>query len=75
MKYLGDHNAIRTAYYALFDSRTRYGIVGWGGSPYINIERLLVLQKRAVRIIVGLTLQDICRKVFKQLEIMYNSTS
>lgn len=40
-------------YHGLFLSVVRYGITGWGGTTGSNMQRVLRLQKRAVRVITG----------------------
>uniref|UniRef100_A0A1B6GB31 Reverse transcriptase domain-containing protein n=2 Tax=Cuerna arida TaxID=1464854 RepID=A0A1B6GB31_9HEMI len=70
IKTIGTRDAIQTAYYALFESHIRYGITLWGGSSAGNLHRILVLQKRAVRIMAGLQPQESCREAFKSLKIL-----
>lgn len=62
--------ALRTAYHALFESHIRYGIILWGGSSAQNLQRALVLQKRAIRTVTGLQQRDSCREAFKTLGIL-----
>lgn len=63
-----DRSALLMAYYALFNSRMSYGILLWGGSVHIN--GVLVMQKRAIRIIMGRSVFDSCRPLFKELGVM-----
>jgi hypothetical protein len=58
----------KLAYYALFQSHLSYGIEFWGCSP--NISRLIVLQKRAIRALVGARCRSSCRPIFKKLGIL-----
>jgi hypothetical protein len=46
----------------------RYGIAFWGNSP--NAKRIFLLQKRAVRVMMGLRQRDTCRPVLKKLNIL-----
>uniref|UniRef100_A0A1B6EPB7 Reverse transcriptase domain-containing protein n=2 Tax=Cuerna arida TaxID=1464854 RepID=A0A1B6EPB7_9HEMI len=62
--------ATRTAYHALFESHVRYGITVWGGSTMGNLNRVLVMQKRAIRVISGLSPRQSCRDAFKNLNIL-----
>lgn len=62
--------ATLTAYHALFESHFRYGIVLWGGSSSNNLQRVFVLQKRALRAIEGLQPQDSCRQTYFKLKIL-----
>lgn len=62
--------ATRTSYHALFESHLRYGIIFWGGSSQDNLQRVLVLQKRALRSMVGLQPRESCREAFLGLRIL-----
>ena len=48
----------------------RYGIIFWGASSNSNIQRVFVLQKRAIRVLGGLEQKDSCRNTFKELKIL-----
>lgn len=50
-------------YYALFHSRLSYGIILWGGRAVA--ERVLLLQKKAIRIMYNLKRRDHCRPYFR----------
>ncbi|XP_046679308.1 uncharacterized protein LOC124366750 [Homalodisca vitripennis] len=69
IKSIGTPTATRTAYHALFETHIRYGIVLWGGSSAGNLQRVLVLQKRAIRIMADLDFRDSCKEAFKTLGI------
>ena len=45
-----------------------YGLIFWGNSHYKNI--IFRLQKRIIRIIVGIRGRDSCREHFKKLKIL-----
>lgn len=60
----------RIAYFALFESHLRYGIVVWGGASKGNLERVLLKQKRAIRCLGDLNHRDSCRETFKQFHIL-----
>lgn len=68
IKNVSTHNATRCAYYANFHSVATYGISVWGASS--ELERVLVLQKSAVRILCGLGYRDSCREFFKREGIL-----
>lgn len=60
---------LRSLYFALFESRLRYGIVCWGNS--VEVDRAFRLQKRVVRTLVGVWDQrESCRPFFLQLNIL-----
>ena len=50
-------------YHGCISCYVRYGIVIWGSTAHIN--RLFILQKRAIRIIFDLKYRQSCRGVFK----------
>jgi len=55
-------------YYSYFHSIMTYGWIFWGNSYYSNI--ILRLQKRIIRIIVGIRGRESCREHFKKLNIL-----
>lgn len=57
-----------TVYHSLFHSHINYGIVLWGHAPSCN--KVLLLQKKALRIITSSGHQEPCRSIFKQLNIL-----
>lgn len=58
------------AYHSLFQSVMSYGIVAWGGAAEIHLHRVFVLQKAAVRSIVGAAYLEHCRPIYLMLRIM-----
>lgn len=62
--------AVKLAYYALYESHIRYGIIVWGSTPGGNLQRVLILQKRAIRILAGLKPRDSCREAFREWGIL-----
>lgn len=54
IKKLTNLKTAKLSYYANFESHLRYGIEIWGGTSASNLTRLFKLQKRAIRIIIGL---------------------
>src|SRR5436190_24130097 len=69
-KTISTKEATRTAYHALFESYVRYGIIVWGASANKHLERVLVLQKKALRIMADLKGHESCREVFREWRIM-----
>jgi len=55
-------------YYSHFHSIMTYGIIFWGNSYYSTT--IFRLQKRTIRIIVGLRSRDSCKEYFKKLKIL-----
>lgn len=61
-KYL-DLNASKSVYFSNFLSILRFGIIFWGNAS--NLERALIIQKRAIRILLNLNYRQSCRGFFK----------
>lgn len=59
---------LKTIYFAYFHSIMSYGIIFWGNS--VDSKNVFLLQKRAIRIIVGAKPRESCRQFFKKLEIL-----
>jgi hypothetical protein len=58
----------RTVHFAYFHSLVKYGIVFWGNSTHM--ERVFLLQKRILRIMMGLGLRCPCKELFKNIDIL-----
>jgi hypothetical protein len=61
-------DSLKMVYYSYFHSVITYGLIFWGNSHYSNI--IIRLQKRIIRIIVGIRGRDSCREQFKKLKIL-----
>lgn len=61
-------NYVRSAYFAFFQSIMSYGIVFWGHTPKAN--KILMLQKKIVRILTKSDWQAHCRPLFVELSIL-----
>ena len=59
---------VRSLYYAYFHSALIYGIIFWGGPPKSN--QVFKLQKRAIRIMLRVSMRSSCRQLFKKLQIL-----
>src|SRR5215510_4711598 len=59
--------SLKMTYYSYFHSIMTYGLIFGGNSNYSNT--IFRLQKRIIRIIVGLRSTDSCREHFKKLKI------
>ena len=55
-------------YFAYLHSIISYGITFWGNQLYS--EKLIKIQKKAIRIITNSRSRDSCRELFKSLEIL-----
>ena len=65
-----DQNLMLSTYHALFQSHLCYGILAWGHLTKTKQERILRLQKWAVRIIMKKKKTDSCRSLFSELNIL-----
>lgn len=59
-----------TAYCSLFETHLRYGIAAWSGTNDLNMERVFLQLKEAVRNLAGIGYRDSCRKAFKEHNIL-----
>jgi len=67
-QHIVPQSTLRTIYYAHVLSILSYAIIFWGRSSSAN--ELLILQKKAVRIITGSRVRESCREAFKNMQIM-----
>lgn len=71
LKHKIDTDALLNIYYALAYQYLSYGVVTWGGAITVaNMGRLLIAQKRLLRVIFDLHNTDTCRPVFKERGIL-----
>jgi IS1 family transposase len=59
---------LKSIYYAYFHSLMKYGIIFWGNST--DSKKVFTLQKKIVRIMLGVKPQNSCRGLFKRLQIL-----
>jgi hypothetical protein len=62
---------LKLTYFAYFYSLIKYGIIFWGDSS--DSKKVFTLQKKTVRIMVGVKPQHPCRELFKKLQIFTTS--
>jgi hypothetical protein len=60
----------KMVYHSLFESYIRYSIVLWGNSSKQNLNKIFIIQKRAIRCMMGLKQTDSCVLHFQNLEIL-----
>ena len=58
---------LMSAYFGLIQSNIQYNIVNWGFTSKANVSRLLILKKKALRIINEIGNKESCRPHFKDL--------
>lgn len=68
LRPLVDQKTLKMVYYAYVQSYLNYGITIWGNASDIN--KILILQKRSIRIICGVNRRDSARPHFEKLGIM-----
>jgi hypothetical protein len=61
---------LKIAYYGLIYPHLVYGIKLWGGCANYNLERVFILQKKAVRLISKLNFRTSCRDTFRELQLL-----
>ena len=67
LKNIVPQSTLRTIYYTNIRSILSYGIIFWGRSSSVN--KLFILQKKIVRIIINPGVRESCREAFKNMEI------
>ncbi len=68
LKNMCGKNTLLIVYYSYFHSLIRFNIINWGNCS--SISRVLILQKRVIRIIECLKYKDSCRTSFKKLNVL-----
>lgn len=63
---------LKEIYYAYVHSIMSYGLLMWGNST--DSERVLKMQKRALRVLVGAKYKDSCREHFKTQQILTSAS-
>lgn len=65
--FISTNDTIKTAHFAYFHSIVKYAEIFWGNS--VNI-KVFSLQKRILKVMMGLGLRCSCRELFKKLSIL-----
>jgi len=65
LKPLLSSDALKLIYYSYFHSILSYGIIFWGNTPHSNL--IFKMQKKAVRIMIGIRNRDSCREHFRKI--------
>jgi len=68
IKQIATQEATKLAYYASFHSLASYGILLWGCSG--AADKVLLLQKRAIRTMLGLRYNESCKEYFRKEGIL-----
>jgi hypothetical protein len=59
---------LKVIYYAYYHSLVKYGIIFWGNTS--DSHKVFVIQKRLIRIMMGVDSTHTCRDLFRKLEIL-----
>lgn len=68
LKLIVNPPILSMVYHAFIHSLLSYGIIFWGTSPHAK--RIFIIQKRAVRIIAGISRRQSCKAHFTNLRIL-----
>jgi hypothetical protein len=68
LKETMSYKIIRSIYYSYFQSRLLYGIIFWGAAK--ESIRVFQIQKKVIRLIVGVNKRTSCRRIFNQCRIL-----
>ena len=68
LKQIVHPHVLLLVYFAHINSHLSYGLLFWGASPHAK--RIFILQKRAIRIIAGVSRRHSCRDLFKNLGVL-----
>jgi hypothetical protein len=68
IKYFIPLDTLKLIYFAHIHTIISYGIIIWGGSSCVN--KVFILQKKAIRIITNSRPKESCRDLFKNAKIM-----
>ena len=65
-----DRSSLLLIYHSLFDSRLRYGILGWGSASEQYLSKLRVLQNRTIRFIMFSSFRTSAAPLYSALKIL-----
>lgn len=70
MSFYCDIDTLIMLYYAYIHSHIQFGLQVYGGTSHSNLERILIAQKKAIRIMLKLKNYESCREKFRELKIL-----
>ena len=63
-------NVLKTIYITLIQSHLSYGISVWGAANYTNLKNVIILQKRAIRLVNNSNYLDHTDPIFQSLNLL-----
>ena len=57
-------------YFAIFQSHLTYGICLWGNADFSILNKIILSQKRAIRVVAGLDFRESTNEAFRELKIL-----
>src|SRR5436190_3932241 len=69
MSFFCELSVLKTIFYAHIQSHISYGIGVYGATSNKNLDRILILQKKAIRIMLKLKQDDSVKQYFSELQI------
>lgn len=70
MSFISDVTTLKTLYHALIQSHIHFGLSLYGSTTKSNLDKLLILQKKSIRIILHLKQNESVKAHFKNLGIL-----
>lgn len=70
MSKISDLDTLKTLYHALIQSHVHYGISIYGATSKQNLDKILLKQKKAIRIMAGLKISDTVKHLFIHFKIL-----
>lgn len=68
--HLGNEHLSKVIYFSLIECHIRYSIILWGSSTKQNLNKIFILQKRAIRCMAKVPKLTSCINLFKKLGIL-----
>lgn len=70
MSYLSSISTLRIIYFSYIHSHISYGLCLYGATKKSNLDKILKIQKRSIRIMLSLKFKDSVRNHFRDLKIL-----
>lgn len=70
LKEILNNKQLYALYYSLVQSVLAYGVIGWGGAHFTTVKPLEIIQKRIIKLILGLPLKFPTELLFKTSKIL-----